>query len=392
MAKGSNTPQSGYNYEPNDFSAPAPQTNTYGANGAFGGSQTGIGTQGPTSTYGANGAFGKGIGEVGTTNPTQTTGGMPSFSGQTIDQFLPQPQQQDPYAGLFGGGGGGGSYSFNFAQPAGGGGENPYLDRVATGLTERSNRNLNENILPGINRSANMVGGYGGARQGLAQGKAIGDSQAGLDSTIANMYSNSYENEANRRNQAALTAQGLSSQMEMARMSNQTNNTNSLRNFYSTNRGQDLQELLAGSGLMQQGNAGLLGQGQGIWGLGQQEQGADQNQLSWLSSILGPYSGLGQSGTGSQQYQYNPSMQWAGTAAQVAGIMASAMMSDASLKENIKRVGKTDEGLGVYTYNYKGDQTPQMGVLAQEVEQKKPEALGPTIGGFKSVRYGLLGA
>lgn len=309
MAKGSNTPQSGFNYEPNDFST---------------GGQTG-----PTNTYGANGAFGKGIGEVGTTNPTQQTGmqsGMPSFSGQTLDQMLPQPQQQDPYAGLFGGGGGGGSYSFNFAQPAGGGGENPYLDRVATGLTERSNRNLNENILPGINRGANMVGGYGGARQGLAQGKAIGDSQAGLDSTIANMYSNSYEQEANRRNQAALTAQGLSSQMEMARMANQTNSTNSLRNFYSTNRGQDLQELLAGSGLMQQGNAGLLNQGQAIYGLGNQENQAGQDQLSWLSSILGPYSGLGQTNTGTQQYQYNPTMQWIGTIANAIGAIKGGGM------------------------------------------------------------------
>lgn len=367
MAKGSNTPQSGFNYEPNDFSTGGQQTNTYGPNGAFGGQSGGV--QGPTNTYGANGAFGGANANIPTYSdaamsrgsnaggglPQNNTfglnstlgsgqnntygangafgnqqaaqggigaapsGGMPSFSGQTLDQMLPQPQQQDPYAGLFGGGGGGGSYSFNFAQPAGGGGENPYLDRVASGLTERSNRNLNENILPGINRGANMVGGYGGARQGLAQGKAIGDSQAGLDSTIANMYSNSYENEANRRNQAALTAQGLSSQMEMARMNNQSNNMNSLRNFYSTNRGQDLQELLAGSGLMQQGNAGLLNQGQAIYGLGNQENQAGQDQLSWLSSILGPYSGLGQTNTGTQQYQYNPTMQWIGTIANAIG-------------------------------------------------------------------------
>jgi hypothetical protein len=67
------------------------------------------------------------------------------------------------------------------------------------------------------------------------------------------------------------------------------------------------------------------------------------------------------------------------------------MFSDARLKENIKPVGETYDGLTTYTYNYKGDDTPQMGVMAQEVERKKPEALGPTINGFKTVRYGLLG-
>jgi hypothetical protein len=88
---------------------------------------------------------------------------------------------------------------------------------------------------------------------------------------------------------------------------------------------------------------------------------------------------------------YNPTMQWIGTLANAVGSVYKPTPSDVRLKENIKRVGKTDEGLGVYTYNYKGDDTPQMGVMAQEVAVKKPEALGPTVNGFMSVRYGLLG-
>lgn len=65
-----------------------------------------------------------------------------------------------------------------------------------------------------------------------------------------------------------------------------------------------------------------------------------------------------------------------------------SLFSDERLKENIEEVGMTKGGLPVYTYNYKGDPTPQMGVMAQEVAKKQPDALGPTVGGFKTVQYG----
>ena len=62
------------------------------------------------------------------------------------------------------------------------------------------------------------------------------------------------------------------------------------------------------------------------------------------------------------------------------------MFSDKRLKTDIKKVGKTNEGLPVYTYKYKGDDTTQMGVMAQDVEKKTPSAVR-TLGGFKAVDY-----
>ena len=62
------------------------------------------------------------------------------------------------------------------------------------------------------------------------------------------------------------------------------------------------------------------------------------------------------------------------------------MFSDKRLKTDIKKVGKTNEGLPVYTYKYKGDDTTQMGVMAQDVEKKTPSAVR-TLGGFKAVVY-----
>lgn len=69
-----------------------------------------------------------------------------------------------------------------------------------------------------------------------------------------------------------------------------------------------------------------------------------------------------------------------------SAIAGAAMMSDKRLKTDIKKVGKTNEGLPVYTYKYKGSDQTQMGVMAQDVEKKTPSAVR-TLGGFKAVDY-----
>ena len=59
--------------------------------------------------------------------------------------------------------------------------------------------------------------------------------------------------------------------------------------------------------------------------------------------------------------------------------------SDARLKENIRRVGQTDSGTPIYVYNYKGNPTPEMGVMAQDV----PEAsVRDPVSGYLMVNYG----
>ena len=68
------------------------------------------------------------------------------------------------------------------------------------------------------------------------------------------------------------------------------------------------------------------------------------------------------------------------------GTTIAGMFSDKRLKENMKPVGKTFDGQTVYSYNYKGDHTPRMGLIAQEVEKKHKKAVGEH-GGFKTVDY-----
>lgn len=65
---------------------------------------------------------------------------------------------------------------------------------------------------------------------------------------------------------------------------------------------------------------------------------------------------------------------------------SAARASDIRVKENVKRVGYTDGGLPVYTYNYVGSPVVEMGVMAQDVERVNPNAV-VEVGGVKHVRY-----
>jgi len=74
---------------------------------------------------------------------------------------------------------------------------------------------------------------------------------------------------------------------------------------------------------------------------------------------------------------------------------AAIMASDERVKKNKKKIGEMDDGLGVYSYEYKPELDPtgqpQVGVMAQEVAEKRPDALGPTLDdGTMTVDYGAL--
>ena len=66
---------------------------------------------------------------------------------------------------------------------------------------------------------------------------------------------------------------------------------------------------------------------------------------------------------------------------------AGALFSDIRIKENISQVGSLDNGLPVYLFNYKGNKTPQIGLMAQDVEKVNNEAV-VEIDGIKHVYYG----
>lgn len=67
-------------------------------------------------------------------------------------------------------------------------------------------------------------------------------------------------------------------------------------------------------------------------------------------------------------------------------------LSDKRAKKNIKKIGKAN-GHGLYSYEYKKGKGPagkQVGVMAQEVEKKRPDAVSRRPDGLRQVDYGKL--
>jgi hypothetical protein len=101
--------------------------------------------------------------------------------------------------------------------------------------------------------------------------------------------------------------------------------------------------------------------------------------------------GITQANYANQMNAYNAQMQQQsglfGGVAQLGGALLAAQpwtWSDKRLKENITRIGETDDDLPLYLFNYKGDDKRQIGVMAQDVEKRDPGAVRE-FGGLKAV-------
>lgn len=106
---------------------------------------------------------------------------------------------------------------------------------------------------------------------------------------------------------------------------------------------------------------------------------AKYNASGNIWNMLGSVGGMGTSGGGTV----------GGNAMAGLGNAASslfAMFSDERLKEDIEEVGELYDGQPVYRYRYIGSPVFQIGLMAQDVEKTKPEAV-IEIGGYKAVRY-----
>lgn len=80
--------------------------------------------------------------------------------------------------------------------------------------------------------------------------------------------------------------------------------------------------------------------------------------------------------------------QWNSIAGGLFKLGSSAITaSDRRLKKNIKKIGKTDDGQSLYSYKYKGTNEHRIGLMAQDVEKKNPDAVTTMPSGYKGVDY-----
>lgn len=147
---------------------------------------------------------------------------------------------------------------------------------------------------------------------------------------------------------------------------------------------------------------GLLASGSTVRGLADRAgQLGQQNFSNYLQQILqGSQTGL-QGGmnagnivanVGSQNERVGGWKQILGDVGKVAGAVGqvAGMFSDPRLKTDIELLDVEPDGLGIYSFRYLGDDDTTIGVMADEVAELRPNALGPIVDGFATVNYEAL--
>jgi hypothetical protein len=244
--------------------------------------------------------------------------------------------------------------------------------------------------MPGIEQNAAMTGNTNSSRTGIADGLV----ERGLAQQATDLGS-------------SLRSKAFSDGLTLASNNAQTNNAQTLGALSSA----------ATSGTSA-ANSGVAANSQSITdknnllgiandagtGLQNNNQLTLDNLLKqYQSSVSSPYDALnglmgiigtnnwGSTSSGTATTEKTPSMyEVLGGLLGAAG-NAKSLFSDERLKTNIKRVGKLDNGLSVYSYYYTDDPIKRVhiGVIAQEAERMYPEAVGEMYG-YKTVNYEVI--
>ena len=282
---------------------------------------------------------------------------------------------------------------------------NPFTANVVQ-ATQNEFNNQNAQQAQFLNSQNIGAGAFGGDRAGLSQAILAGQQQTAQAPVIAGLNQANYNQalaEFNNQQQTDLGSQEFNRQ-QLGQMGAQYGNIGT--GAQSTG--------IAGSGAQIQGGMIPQAEQQGVdtslqntWNAGQaypfQTTGFLGNVIEGIGSQTGGTgstttpgpSGLSQAlgaGTALAGIGSNLFGAAAGGTSAASGIgtaIASALpfLSDVRAKENITPIGKTFDGQTIHKYNFKGDPRSQIGLLAQEVEGRHPDAVGQGLGGLKTVDY-----
>ena len=243
----------------------------------------------------------------------------------------------------------------------------PYLSNVV-GATQKNLLESQQQQTSGLRSGAIQAGAFGGDRSGIAQAEMARQQGLAGGQVIGGLLNQGY-------GQALAGAQ------------------NQVQNYFTGG------QQMAGLGTAAQGS--MLQGAQAQMAAGAQQQATEQTQLQaaydqFLQRQAYPYQqaqfyaniaqgiGAGAGGTSSTTAPGpNFGSQLLGGLGAIGSIWGA---SDERLKENIKPVGKTNDGQTIYKYNFKGSPKTEIGLLAQEVEKRTPDAVRE-FDGYKAVNY-----
>lgn len=241
---------------------------------------------------------------------------------------------------------------------------NPFQQDVINATMNRM-RQEQEQAQSGALGTAISSGAFGGDRAGIAAANLAQQQGMATGATLAGLNAQNYQQAL----QTAQQQQGVGLGAEQA----------------------NLARLLSGG--QQMGNLGQLAQGLGLQGAEAQINAgtlAQQTEQAGKSAIYNQFQQ-------EQAYPFQVAQFLANIAMGTGALSGStttttqptSFWSDRRLKHDIKRIGKTDDGLPIYSFKYKGDDSEQthIGFMADEVEKVNPDAVNTEPSGYKSVDY-----
>jgi Transglycosylase SLT domain/Chaperone of endosialidase len=232
--------------------------------------------------------------------------------------------------------------------------QNPYTQSVVDPTLKalQQQQAIDQNQL-----TANQIrsGAYGGDRSGISQAALRGQQELATGQAIAPLYQQGYQNAL----QAAQQQQQLGVQTGLAGGA-QLGQLGTAAQQAGVTGGQ---AALAAGTVPQQTQQAL---DTALYQQFLQQQGYPFQLTQFLANIA--------EGTGALSGSTTTSTQ------------PSGFFSDRRLKKDIKEIGKTHDGQPIYKFKYNNDNTPRIGLMAQDVEKKHPKAVGVT-GGYKFVDY-----
>ena len=234
----------------------------------------------------------------------------------------------------------------------------PYLSDVVGSEAALLNQN-NQQAMSGQLGNAIQQGAFGGDRAGIA---------------AANL--NQQQNLANSQIYSGLLNQGFNTALGAAQQQQGVNLSADQANRQALQQtGQSLAGLGAGAQTAAlQGAQAQMAAGQVQQQTQQAQDTALYNQFQQQQSL--PYQQLQQQANIAEGIGANSGSTTTG----------SSIISDRRAKHDVHEIGKTFDGQPIYSYKYNGDDTTQIGLMAQDVEKKHPGSVG-LAGGFKNVDY-----
>lgn len=322
-----------YSMDPNAFVAPltpTQQAGIYNTNVAAGMAQPYFGQAGQAMQAG-----------LGLAAPMAYAGAMPVSPGQIGGQEI--GQYMSPFLGSV----------------------------VGTTMAAQAQQNAQQRVA--MQGQAIQQGAFGGDRANIGQANLAYQQNLANSQTLANLMNQGY----GQALQTAQQQQGVGLAAEQANRAALQQQAQNLYGMYG-------------------------GYGQALAGLG---TGAQQAALQGAQAQLAAGQAQQQTGQAGLAAMYNQFMQQQSYPFQVAQFLANIAMgtgalsgstttttqpapffSDRRLKHDIHRIGKTNDGQPIYSFKYNGDDRTQIGLMAQDVEKKHPEAVG-LAGGYKTVDY-----